>query len=77
VTGTSRPCPYCKGGGCEECGHTGRRVRTVVDVGDGITMSVSGSVDLTQEETDALASLARIALDRHQASVSSEPGGEG
>ncbi len=59
-----RDCPLCDGDGCEECGHTGQKVRTHIDAGDGITMSVSGDRVLTGEGRAALAALARAAFDR-------------
>ena len=54
-----RPCPYCEGDGCEECDQTGERVRTHIDMGDGSTFSVSGSVPLDAEAVEALKALAR------------------
>ncbi len=54
-------CSFCKGKGCSECDRTGQRVRTRIDVGDGLTFSVSGSAVLTDEAQEALAAVARAA----------------
>jgi hypothetical protein len=62
IASTSHLCPYCEGKGCEECSHTGRRVRTHIDAGDGITMHVSGNAALPPEALDALAQLAQAAV---------------
>lgn len=61
TAGSVRPCPCCEGDGCEECDGTGKRVRTHIDAGDGVTLSVSGSAPLTPEAREALTELARIA----------------
>lgn len=56
-----RACPVCEGDGCEECGDTGQRVRTAIDAGNGITLSVSGDTPLTAASREALSALARAA----------------
>lgn len=65
-----RMCPYCEGEGCEECDHTGERHRTIWDASDGVTLSVSGSAELTPEARAALERIAHIALER----MSDQPG---
>ena len=58
----SRLCPYCEGGGCEECDQTGRRYRECFEV-DGIQVAVSGSGDgLKPELRAAFASIAKAAI---------------
>lgn len=61
---TGRPCPYCEGKGCEECGGTGERHRTIWDTKDGMTLSVSGSSALSPEARAAFERIARVAFDR-------------
>ncbi len=69
-----RPCPYCEDG-CSECDNTGQRVRTHIDAGDGVTLSVSGSAPLSDEAQEALAGVARAA---YAQMADQEPtGGEG
>lgn len=67
-------CPYCDGSGCSECDGTGRKIRTVIDAGDGVTVSVSGSVSLPPESQAALIEIARIALAASQGSGESKAG---
>ena len=57
----TRTCPICDGDGCVECSGTGQKVRTHIDAGDGITLSVSGDAPLSDEARDALAALGRAA----------------
>ncbi len=61
---TRRPCPCCLGNGCSECDNTGQRVRTHIDAGDGVTLSVSGSAPLSDEAQEALAAVGRAAFTR-------------
>lgn len=57
-------CRYCDGVGCEECGGTGQRVTTWVDLDDGVQMRVHGSMVLSDDDKAALAELGRAALER-------------
>jgi len=59
----TRTCPLCDGDGCEECDRTGQKVRTHIDAGDGITISVSGSAPLSAETVEAFKALARAVQD--------------
>lgn len=59
---SSSDCPYCKGRGCSECSDTGRMVRTRIDIGDGVSVNVSGNAVLSDEAAAALAKIARLAL---------------
>lgn len=61
---TVSSCPYCEGNGCPECDNTGQRVRTHLDAGDGLTMAVSGSAELSEEAREALKELGRAAYRR-------------
>jgi hypothetical protein len=61
VSRHDRDCPLCEGSGCSECDGTGQRVTTYLDVGDGLTMRVSGSAPLSPESEEALRQLARAA----------------
>lgn len=66
----ARRCSVCEGEGCDECGSSGRRVRTVIDAGDGIKLSVSGDRPLGAAAQEALAELARVAFARLRAAGS-------
>jgi hypothetical protein len=57
-------CPACDGRGCEECGGTGQRVTTTLDLGDGVTARVTGSAPLSTESEAALAEVMRTAYDQ-------------
>lgn len=59
----TRACPYCEGKGCEECDGTGQRVRTHIDAGDGVTLSVSGSAPLSDEDVEALKRIGQAAIE--------------
>lgn len=77
----TRPCPLCEGKGCSECDQTGKRVRTNLDGGGGISLSVSGSAELAPETRAALVALARavaedMKAEQSDASNETNPGGE-
>lgn len=73
--GSSSDCSICEGRGCSECDGTGRRVRTHVDAGYGLTFSVSGSVPLSDEAAAALAEVARLAYVQMNAATHDVEGG--
>lgn len=58
---TIRICPVCDGDGCTECGDTGQRVRTTMQVDD-ITVSIQGDATLSEEARAVLADVARAAF---------------
>lgn len=78
--GAVRPCPYCDGTGsvlmdvglrtpvyrerCSMCDGTGKAVTTVLDAGDGMTLRVHGSDELSAEAQEALIALGRAAMER-------------
>jgi hypothetical protein len=67
ATSDSRPCPYCEVGGvsrgCEECGHTGVRVTTLLERPDGTVARVHGNQIPDGKDIEALDALMAAAVE--------------